>query len=286
MSVKIGPYSLESEFRDDTDFDDLQDRLGLHPLCCWQLHFDPNNQETRLAAVYADDGTLISVAFGESGGAVSASFGDDITLFRDFLSVNDQNAVNIIRDDLRKWSQNRGAKEMLGPMSVDLSALRGVRMGTHTHTTALGLPDNPAYFSDLLEGCGFLPAQDLYSFRVEINPNARIAKLANYVRKRHPGITIRNFDTTAIESEIAHVVRIYNDAWSDHWGFIPLTETVLLQAFEAMQPLFKEELAFFVMIDGVEQGVSIGIPNPSPLDPENPVKSVRGMLFGVAREFQ
>lgn len=286
MSVSQTYYSLETRIRERSDLDRLQAQLALHPLSQRRLHDRAPSGRARLFAAYRADGTLAAVAVGLIAVPVAETFGAGTMLFHDFLALDEQQAVDLIFDAMRHWAKSAGMRTIIGPMSTDLSALRGVRLGHNTLTTSIGLPDNPEYFSRLLERAGFGPVQDLYSFRISTKNNPRVGKLASYVRKKHPEFSIRNFESGSINREIRHVERIYNDAWSGHWGFFPLNESSLLNAFEELRPLFNEKLAFFIMIDGIEQGLGVGIPNPMALDPVNPVNSVRGMLFGVVQRFQ
>ena len=39
-----------------------------------------------------------------------------------------------------------------------------------------------------------------------------------------PGVRIRPLDMRRYREEIRTIVRIFNDAWADNWGFIPFGE--------------------------------------------------------------
>ena len=42
--------------------------------------------------------------------------------------------------------------------------------------------------------------------------------------EKNPRIRIRKVDKSRFDEEAAMILNLLNDAWSDNWGFVPLTE--------------------------------------------------------------
>jgi hypothetical protein len=54
---------------------------------------------------------------------------------------------------------------------------------------------------------------------------------------------------------------VFNDAWSDNWGFVPLTEPELRKMAEDLKLLVIPELTYITEIDGEAAAVALALPN-------------------------
>ena len=62
-------------------------------------------------------------------------------------------------------------------------------------------------------------------------------------------------------AEIDLLVDIYNDAWSDSWGFVPFSAAEIDALAHELKPFFRNEYGRFLMIDGKEIGFAVGLPD-------------------------
>jgi hypothetical protein len=101
----------------------------------------------------------------------------------------------------------------------------------------------------------------------------RIAQLA--VRaERFRNVAVRQFDMRKYRAEVELLIDIYNDAWSDAWGFVPFSAAEIDALATEMRPFFRNEYGRFLLIDGKEVGFAVGLP-----DINNVIASFRGRLF-------
>lgn len=205
-----------------------------------------------------------------------------------FMARDDAAGATRLLQALRDRAACCGARTLLGPMAPDVSAPRGVLISECAQPPALGLARNPLYVADLFERAGFEKAVDLFSFRILMRPDPRISRVAYEVRRRYPDLVLRHLNVDRLAAEMATIADIYNEAWSGHWGFAPLTHDGLMNAFEAMRPFVNPEWVLFVR-DGA-QDVAILVSVPNIVDPrrneEGGPLSARGMLFGVRTGWQ
>jgi hypothetical protein len=101
------------------------------------------------------------------------------------------------------------------------------------------------------------------------------------------------------------VLDVYNDAWSDNWGFLPVTALEAQQLIAQLKPLIRPEQVVFSLIDGNVVGVMVGIPNFNEIIADlegrllplgwlkllwrirrGTIRSLRIMLAGVRRSFR
>src|SRR5262249_10836398 len=95
-----------------------------------------------------------------------------------------------------------------------------------------------------------------------------------------PEVTSRGADTSQLMQDVRIIMDIFNDAWSDNWGFVPATENELVKMAKDMSLILMPEITRLVFINGEPAAVALGIPNVN-----EAIRDLRGQLFpfGFAR---
>jgi hypothetical protein len=83
----------------------------------------------------------------------------------------------------------------------------------------------------------------------------RVVRLVQ--RAESQGMRIRPIDMGRLQEEFRLVMGIFNDAWSQNWGFVPFTEAELTHAAKAMKPLLDPRLTAVAEYKG--EAVAFGI---------------------------
>ena len=60
--------------------------------------------------------------------------------------------------------------------------------------------------------------------------------------ERNPRIRIRMVDKSRFNEEARLILNLLNDAWSNNWGFVPLTESEIAYAGKKLKPIIYNEL--------------------------------------------
>ncbi|MBI3892390.1 MAG: GNAT family N-acetyltransferase, partial [Candidatus Wallbacteria bacterium] len=137
-----------------------------------------------------------------------------------FDSVDDPAVSGPLLDMACRWLASRGATRVEGPYFFNIHEEVGLMTKGLEHPSAILMPYNPLYYADLLLKAGFESIRrfvtyryDLEtSFEVVINRNRAIGKYA-----------IRSFNMKDVRGEVGRLIEVYNSAFSDNWGFQPLT---------------------------------------------------------------
>jgi hypothetical protein len=85
---------------------------------------------------------------------------------------------------------------------------------------------NPPYYAELLEACGMKKAMDLYAYDIAasyFNHSNKLQRVAERLRKKS-NITVRTVNMKDFRNEVGIIRRVYNDAWSRNWGFVPMSQ--------------------------------------------------------------
>ena len=92
--------------------------------------------------------------------------------------------------------------------------------------------------------------------------------------EKNPRIRIRKVDKSKFDEEAALILNILNDAWSNNWGYVPLTEAEIAYAGKKLKPIIFEELVRIAEIDGEPVAFMLTIPDINEL-----TKDLNGELF-------
>jgi ribosomal protein S18 acetylase RimI-like enzyme len=105
----------------------------------------------------------------------------------------------------------------------------------------------------LIEAEGFSKAKDLLAFIIDLAtiPMDRLNRIAAKVRKRNSTLTFRPVRRKTLEQDLGKVKEVYNAAWEDNWGFVPMTDAEIDFMAARLKPLLMEGL-IWVAEDGAE----------------------------------
>src|SRR3546814_7440443 len=54
---------------------------------------------------------------------------------------------------------------------------------------------------------------------------------------------------------------IFNDAWSDNWGFVPMSQAELRHMAKALKPIVRPQSVAIAELDGRPDAMAMGLPN-------------------------
>jgi GNAT superfamily N-acetyltransferase len=190
---------------------------------------------------------------GRVSAAINHRFNDyhktEIGFFGFFETVRDFDVARKLLDAARSWVKERGMKSLRGPgeYSNATHERQGVLISGFEYPPTVELTHNPSYYSEFLERYGFRKAMDYHAYMMdELKPELppRLARIAEHARDRS-GISTRMADLQSLDQEIQLLVKIYNEAWAQNWGFLPLTDDDAQALADSLKPVLVPELLHF-----------------------------------------
>src|SRR5262249_39026831 len=142
-----------------------------------------------------------------------------------FEVANDLEAASGLLDAARQWLRQRGAEVMRGPFNPSTNYECGLLVDGFDSDPFVMMTYNPPYYADLLERCGFRKAMDLYAYLVEyesFHQSEKLTRVAERARTKNR-LTLRTVNLKDLANEVERLRSVYNDAWNDNWGFVPVT---------------------------------------------------------------
>jgi hypothetical protein len=101
----------------------------------------------------------------------------------------------------------------------------------------------------------------VYAWRYTVGEVPKRARKASAEIEALPEIVTRQADKKNFEAEVRVIMNVFNDAWSDNWGFVPLTEPELKKMADDLKLIVEPELTVITEINGEPAAVGLALPN-------------------------
>ena len=111
-----------------------------------------------------------------------------------------------------------------------------------------------------MEEQGFSKATDLLAYHCppDYTPPKVMQTLA---RKAANQVSIRPLNRKQLKQELELLRDIFNDAWSENWGFVPLTEAEFNEVGKTMMLLLDDDFVQIAEVDGEAVAMIVCLPN-------------------------
>lgn len=193
-----------------------------------------------------------------------------------FECINDQSVANLLFKVAGDWLKQREHTDVLGPANPSMMDEIGILVDGFEYEPSFMMPYHKPYYDDLITNAGLKKEMDMYAFRVTQATVTldRIYRAEEIVRRRLPKLKIREVDTQNLDQEVEIVRNIFNQAWSQNWGFIPLSKEELEELAKDLKLILDPKVAHIAEVDGEPVAFSIGLP-----DLNQALKHMDGTLF-------
>jgi hypothetical protein len=189
-----------------------------------------------------------------------------IAFFGFFECVEDYAVAEALLDAARDWAKQQGAEVLRGPGEYSNATherqaclIDGFDQDVYVEHTY-----NPPYYREFIERYGFQKAMDYHAHLIDLTRPVpeRLTHVADAVRGRGH-IETRALDMSRFDDDLRIVIDIYNRAWAQNWGFLPITEWEVDALVEALKPIIDPGLVRFAYYKGEPIAVLGAFPDPN-----------------------
>ncbi|HMP83743.1 MAG TPA: GNAT family N-acetyltransferase [Verrucomicrobiota bacterium] len=204
---------------------------------------------------------------GRIAGIVDRNFNsyqkENAAFFGFFECVKDRAVSHALMESAMNWARTKGLKNILGPLNPTTNEEGGLLVDGFDSPPVFMMTYNPPYYSDLVTGEGFTKAKDLlaYFFNLANTPMGRFERIASKFRKREPDISITPIRKRNLAECLAKVKSVYNEAWQENWGFVPMTDAEVDFMAGRLKPLLTEGLAYVAETPREPVGFLLAMPD-------------------------
>jgi hypothetical protein len=187
----------------------------------------------------------------------------------------DGEAAAALMSTVEDWLRTQGMARALGPFSLSIWDEPGLEIEGFAEAPTVMMGHHRPEYAAWVEAAGHAKAKDLVTYALDIRDwsDPKIDRLLAS-GAANPRIRIRKVDKSRFAEEAAIILNLLNDAWSDNWGFVPLTEAEIALAAKKLKPIIYEDLVRVAEVDGEAVAFMITLPDINEL-----TRDLNGRLF-------
>jgi GNAT superfamily N-acetyltransferase len=218
---------------------------------------------------------LLAELDGEAVGRISVQIdsrwdqfqGGSDAMFGFFEAADDPAVAAALLDAAIEWARAKGRERLLGPMDFTTNDEIGILIEGFERRPMILEPWHPPHYKDLIEGQGFAKAMDVLIWELhfgdlkegeQFDPSIHAAA---HKALEDEGIVIRNMRKRDMAKEVRRFSDVYNEAWGDNWGFVPITDAEVEFQAKNLKQVIDEDWAYMAEKDGEVIGAALTLPD-------------------------
>ena len=186
---------------------------------------------------------------------------DGAGFFGFFQTVDDEEVAHALLAEAERWLEARGMQRMRGPFSLSINEESGMLVEGFERPPFIMMPHDRPWQAGLAERYGLAKVKDLFAWEYESgNTPKRVISAWEKVRQM-PEVRTRSVSMRHLSRDVRIIMEIFNDAWSENWGFVPATEAEVDKMARDLLLVLDPHISFIVEIDGEPAAMCICLPN-------------------------
>ncbi|TPV94660.1 MAG: N-acetyltransferase [Myxococcales bacterium FL481] len=232
-----------------------------HAQCAFWLATVDGQDVARIAAVHDID--------------YERHHGERVGYFGMFECPDDPELARALIDQALDWLRPRGITRVIGPTELSMNYLFGVLVDAFDREPGMNMPFNPPYYDALMASAGLRKVKDVFQWGIDVREGlpSRVERMAGLIKTRE-SIQLRNIDLSDWSNEVERTLEIYNEAWEDNWGFVPIGRKEYQHIAKDLKMVMHPTMGLMAEVDGEPVAFALTIMNINPI-----LKKLDGRLF-------
>jgi hypothetical protein len=190
---------------------------------------------------------------------------DRVGFFGQFECIDDTGVARSLIAKAEGWLKAKGMEVIRGPQNLPVNdATPGLLTEGFDSRPVMYYHYNKDYYSRLLNESGFKPVKKVLSWEVEPQRpmEEKLIRVAEKVIKRYD-VTVETWNERPLDERKREMLEIYNDAWTNNFGFVPFTFEEFSHIIDDMLLIMDKKLFIFLYVKGEPAAFFGGVPNVS-----------------------
>ena len=183
---------------------------------------------------------------------------ESLATFGYFEALPDADGARDLVDTLASRARAAGARSLEGPYSPNLYGDVGLQVDGFDRAPAFYQPHHAPWYAKLLERAGLAERTRLHTRR---NPDVSATVQGRYATRkllrRAGDLVARSFDPRQARRDLMRMREVYEDAFQDHWRFLPVSEDEYLFAARHLRVVTPPELV--TIVERVDDGEPVAV---------------------------
>jgi hypothetical protein len=170
---------------------------------------------------------------------------------------------------------------VLGPFNLSINEECGLLIDGFEDRPRVMMSHARPYYAARIEGLGYRKAKDLWAY--DLDAVAELPRDARRIVRKaeaHPRLQVRNLRGKRMRDDFRIIRDIFNDAWSNNWGHVPITEAEIGKMAADLRPVLYGHSGKIAYWDGEPAAFMLVLPDLNAL-----IADLHGRLapFGWAK---
>jgi hypothetical protein len=188
---------------------------------------------------------------------------DKTGFFGQFEAVDDPAVGAALVGAAETWLRSQGMTAMRGPQNLPVNeATPGILTAGFDTRPVMYYHFGKAYYAGLLSAAGFRPVKKVVSWEAPVQRpmEDKLVRLSQKIIDRYE-ITVEPWGARPLAERKREMLEVYNDAWSDNFGFVPFEPDEFYRIVDDMQLVMDKKLFLFLYVKGELAAFFGGVPN-------------------------
>jgi hypothetical protein len=186
---------------------------------------------------------------------------------------DDPETFQALMDTAEKWLSNQGMRRILGPFNLSINQECGLLVEGFDTPPMVMMGHARPYYGARVEENGYRKEKDLLAYRIDVDFELTKAMRA-VIKRAARRVIIRSLRRERFAEELEILQDIFEDAWSENWGFVPFTKEEFKHLGQNLKHLMHDEYVQIAEVDGSPDAMIIGVPNVNEV-----IKDLNGRLL-------
>ena len=172
------------------------------------------------------------------------------------------------------WLREQGMKNVLGPFNLGINQEVGCLVEGFDTPPYLMMGHARQYYGASIENQGYAKEQDVLAYELDKESFVLPENIQRLLKRQSDKLHLRQVDRKNIAAELETLRDIFNDAWSENWGFVPFTREEFQAVGKEILMIVPPEFTLIVETEGAPAAFMILIPNLN-----EAISDLNGKLF-------
>jgi fatty acid desaturase len=193
-----------------------------------------------------------------------ARYNDATGHFGFIEGIDDPSVFEALLGTAESWLRSEGMRRSVGPVSFSMWDEPGLLVDGFNTPPAVLMGHALPYYQKHIAAQGYAQVQDLLAYDYQNGlplPPTMERIIARSQEKHQFRFRPIRMDRKNFTSEVALLLDILNDAWSDNWGFVAMTQAEIDDMASIFKFLLRPDAVVFAEYDGEAAGFALTLPN-------------------------
>jgi hypothetical protein len=159
------------------------------------------------------------------------------------------------------WLRSEGMHTAVGPFNLGINQEIGCLVEGFDTPPYVMMGHARPYYGEKIEEQGYGRAKDVLTYELTAEQFGLPEHIRTLLRRMGGQMRVRPVDRKNTAKELELMRSVFNDAWSDNWGFVPFSENEFMTVGKELFKIVPPDLSWIAEVDGEPASFIVLLPN-------------------------